>query len=77
MKSIRPEFTEEEYHQLRKEADRLGISLKQLIHDRAVQVVPGEYRFTAAQVLAREMGQIREVLNWIIQRETTAEIRLF
>lgn len=77
MKDVRPEFTPEEYHRLSLEANRLGISLKQLVHDRAVRKSPGDSPLTAAQVLAREISQNREVLNQIIRRETAAEIRLY
>lgn len=77
MKDIRPEFTAEEYHRLRFEADRLNISLKQLVHDRAVGAAPTDNPLTAAQILADEISKNREVLNQIIKRETTAEIRLY
>lgn len=77
MKDVRPEFTPEEFHRLRFEADRLNISLKQLVHDRAVMVSPADNPLSAAQILAKEIAQNREVLNQIIKRETTAETRLY
>lgn len=77
MKDIRPQFTPEEYSYLRAEADRLNISLKQLVHDRAVGKATTDNPLTAAQVLSDETSGIREDLNQIIRRETTADIRLY
>lgn len=77
MKDVRPQFTEEEYRQLRLEADRLGVSLKQLVRDRALGIVTEDTPLAAAKILSEEISTIREVLNRIIQRETTAEIRLW
>lgn len=77
MKDIRPEFTPEEYERLKKEADRLGVPLKKLVRDRAVQADTGGKPLTAAQILSMEMSQVRELLNQIIRRECTAEIRLY
>lgn len=77
MKEIRTEFTVEEYDRLQAEANRLHIPLKQLIHDRAVGTDPSRDPLAATQVLAEEISKNRDVLNQIIQRETTAEIRLY
>lgn len=77
MKDVRPEFSPEEYNRLRFEADRLGISLKQLVHDRAVKAAPADNPLTAVQVLASEISKNREILNQIIKRETTAETKLY
>lgn len=77
MKDIRPEFTPEEYDRLKAEADRLGVPLKKLVHDRAVQADTGGKPLTAAQILSMEMSQVRELLNQIIRRESSVEIRLY
>ena len=77
MKDIRPEFTPEEYDRLKEEADRLGVPLKKLVHDRAVQAETGGKPLTAAQMLSMEMSQVRELLNQIIRRESTVEIGLY
>ena len=77
MKDVRPQFDEEEYNQLRMEADRLGVSLKQLVRDRALGIVIEDTPLTAAKILSDEISKVREVMNQIIRRETTAEIRLF
>lgn len=77
MKDIRPEFTPEEYDSLKAEADRLGVPLKKLVHDRAVQTDAGVKPLTAAQILSMEMSQVRDVLNQIIRRESSVEIRLY
>ena len=77
MKDIRPEFTPEEYDRLKEEADRLGVPLKKLVHDRAVQTDAGGKPLTAAQILSMEMSQVRDVLNQIIRRESSVEIRLY
>lgn len=77
MKDIRPEFTPEEYDGLKEDADRLGVPLKKLVHDRAVQTDTGGKPLTAAQMLSMEMSQVRELLNQIIRRESSVEIRLY
>ena len=77
MKEIRTAFTTEEYHRLKFESDRHNISLKQLVHDRAVKVSRGDNPLTAAQILAQEITKNREALNQIIKRETAAETRLY
>lgn len=77
MKDIRPEFTPEEYERLKEEADRLGVPLKKLVHDRAMQADTGGKPLTAAQMLSIEMSQVRELLNQIIRRESSVEIRLY
>ena len=77
MKDIRPEFTPEEYERLKEEADRLGVPLKKLVHDRAVQADAGVKPLNAVQILSMEMSQVRDVLNQIIRRESTVEIRLY
>lgn len=77
MKDIRPEFTPEEYDRLKEEADRLGVPLKKLVHDRAVQADTGGKPLTAAQILSMEMSQVRDLLNQIIRRESSVEIRLY
>lgn len=77
MKEIRSEFTFEEYEKLKEEAGRLGISVKQLVHDRAVGTVPEDAPLTAAQILSNEMSVVREDLNEIIRRETGAKDRLY
>lgn len=77
MKDIRPEFTPEEYDRLRAEAGRLGVPLKKLVHDRAVQAGAGVKPLTAAQILSMEMSQVRDLLNQIIRRESSVEIRLY
>ena len=77
MKDIRPQFTEEEYNQLCSEADQLGVSLKQLVRDRALGITTEDTPLTAAKILSDEISKVRNVMNQIIRRETTAEIRLF
>ena len=77
MKDIRPEFTPEEYERLKEEADRLGVPLKKLVHDRAVQADTGVKPLNAAQILSMEMSQVRELLNQSIRRESSVEIRLY
>ena len=77
MKDIRPEFTPEEYDRLKEEADHLGVPLKKLVHDRAMQADAGGKPLTAAQILSIEMSQVRDVLNQIIRRESSVEIGLY
>lgn len=77
MKDVRPQFTEEEYLALRAEADRLGVSLKRLVRDRAMGIVTEDAPLCSARVLCAEMTACREVLNQIIKRETEADVRLY
>lgn len=77
MKDIRPQFTEEEYSQLRTEADRLCVSLKQLVRDRALGIVTEDTPLSSTRLLCEEVAKYRKVLNQIILRETEVDIRLY
>lgn len=77
MKEVRPVFTPEEYQKLSVEANQLHISLKQLVHNRAVGTNPVDTPLTSAQILAAEISKNRAVLNRIILHETTADPRLY
>lgn len=77
MKDIRPQFDEEEYSQLRTEADRLGVSLKQLVRDRALGIVTEETPLCSTRLLCAEIAEYRKVLNQIILRETETSCHLF
>ena len=57
MKDIRPQFDEEEYRQLRTEADRLGVSLKQLVRDRALGIVTEETPLCSTRLLCAEIAE--------------------
>lgn len=77
MKDIRPQFTEKEYALLRTEADRLGVSLKQLVRDRALGIETEDTTICSTRLLCEEMSKYRKVLNQIILRETQADVRLY
>lgn len=77
MKDVRPEFTPDEYEKLRQDADRLSVSVKQLVHDRALGISTEETPLGSAKILSDEISLFRKSLNEIIQRETTADIRLY
>ena len=77
MKEIRIIFTPEEYNRLDDEAVSLGVTVKKLIHTRAVGIGLEGSSIYAARELSNEISQYRESLNRIIKRETTAEIRLY
>ena len=77
MKDVRPQFKDEDFLLLQEEARRLGVSLKQLVHDRALCIDTENTTINAARLLANEMSLIREVINQIIQRETHAEKHLY
>ena len=77
MKSIRPEFNEKEYASLKQEADELGVSLKQLVRNRALKIVTEDTPLSKAKFLGDEISKCREVLNKIIRRETYVEERLY
>lgn len=63
MKNIRPEFTEEEYALLKQKADTLGVSLKQLVRDKALGIVTEDTPLCSTAMLCEEMSKLREVLN--------------
>ena len=77
MKDVRPQFTDEEYNSLKTDATRLQVSLRKLVHDRALQGHNSDSPLSMAQCLSAEISKNREVLNQIITRETTTEIRLY
>lgn len=77
MRDVRPEFTPKEYHRLQIEADRLCVSVKQLVHDRAVGISTADTPLNSAKILTDEITKTREVLNEIIKREMTADVRLY
>lgn len=77
MKTIRPEFSEDEYAQMKNEADQLGVSVKQLVRDRALGIITEDTPLCATKLLCDEMARYREILNQIIRREVESDIRLF
>lgn len=77
MKDVRPEFTPEEYARLQSDADRLCVSVKQLVHDRAVGINTENSPLNSAKILSDEISKFRASLNEIIKRETSADIRLY
>ena len=77
MKELRLQFLESEYIQLKAESDRLGVSLKQLAHSRALGGSPEETPMGSAKILGDEIAQYRNVLNQIIRRVTHAEVHLY
>ena len=77
MKDVRIKFSDQEYETIRSEAEKLQLSVRQLIHDRAMGRDGMQATLYTAQVLSEEMARIRGSLNQIIRRETEAEIRLY
>ena len=75
MKELRFLVTTEEYEKLQSDANQMAVSLKKLIHDRTVNAEEGP--LSSAMMIAKELSKYREVLNQIIQREITADIRLY
>ena len=51
MKELRLQFQESEHIHLKTESDRLGVSLKQLVHDRALGVSPEKTPMGSAKML--------------------------
>lgn len=77
MKDIRPQFTDTEYARLHQDADRLGISLKRLVHDRAVGIDSGGKPLNVAKGISDEISKHRELLNEIIRREIATGTGLY
>lgn len=77
MKEIRINLTDEEYCTIRADADRLGISIKKLVHDRVMGAAPEDSPLCSAQMLCNEIAQYRESLNIIIRREAGVFPRLY
>ena len=77
MQEVRPKFSVEEYESLKKDADRLRISIRQLVHDRAVNCNGDYSHLYGIQALSTEMALIRSEINQVIHREMDEEIRLY
>ena len=77
MKDFRLRFADEEYGELKSDADRLQISVRQLVHDRAIKGDSPDPPLHGVQILTNEVAQARESMNQIIRRETNAELRLY
>ena len=77
MNDVRLRFNDEEYSDLKTDADRLQVSVRQLVHDRAVRGDSPDPPLHGVQILANEVAQVRESMNQIIRRETNAELRLY
>lgn len=77
MKDVRLRFDDEEYSDLIADADRLQISVRQLVHDRAINGDSPDPPLYGVQILTNEVAQARESMNQIIRRETNAELRLY
>ena len=77
MKDVRLRFKDEEYGTLKSDADRLRVSVRQLVHDRAIKGDSSDPPLHGIQILANEVAQARESMNQIIRRETNAELRLY
>lgn len=77
MKTIRPYFLDCEVAQLEEEAGRIGISVKDLVHDRAMKMVPEDAPLSSAKILADEISECRAVFNEIARREMGVKTRLY
>ena len=77
MKTVRPEFEDKEYVQLKNEADRLGVSVKQLVRDRALGIITEDTPLCSAKILSDGISDIRDVMNQIIRNEMNAPTRLY
>ena len=77
MKSVRPEFTEEEYAVLKQDADRLGVTVKQLARDKVLGIVTEDTPLCSTNMVCDEIAKNREVLNQIIRREVEGDEHLF
>ena len=77
MKDVRIKLLDKEYETINSEAEKLQITVRQLVHDRATGRDRIQAILHSAQVLSAEMTRIRDCLNQIIRRETEAKIRLY
>ncbi len=77
MKILRIELGEGEYGQLREEAGRLGVSVRQLVHDRAVATDSDGAILGSAKIMADEIARCREAINDVIRYEMGASPRLY
>ena len=77
MAEIRVNFSAKEYKELKTAAEYLGLSIKELVHIRAIGESAEDNPLCTTKLLCLEISKYRQVLNQIIQRETTAEIKLF
>ena len=74
MREIRIHISQQNYDVLKKEADNLGITVRQLIHSRALG---SDMQLVKVKLLCNEIAQCRGLLNRIVQRETNREEGLY
>ena len=74
MKVVTVKFGPEEFESLQAEADRLQLSVTQLIR---TQVLEHRCALCKALILSAEMSLIREQINQIIRREVAESPRLY
>lgn len=77
MKEIRSQFSAEEYELLKADATHQHVSLRQLVHDRAVNPASAGSSLYEIQVLSNGISQVRDCMNKIIRQETHTELRLY
>ena len=77
MKDVRPEFNTSEYERLTREASALGVSVKRLVHDRALGISTADTPLSVAKKLSDEISLCRDAINQIARREMAADIRLY
>lgn len=74
MREIRIHISQQNYDAFKNEADNLGISVRQLIHSRAIG---DDMQLVKVKLLCNEIAQCRKLLNQIVQRETHRELGLY
>ena len=77
MKEIRVALSLQEYSDIKSKADQLGISFRQLVHNRVTGIDPENTPFNLAKRLSEEISACRRDINRIIQRETRSELGLY
>ena len=77
MKEIRSHFNELEYTLLKDSADQYGVSIKQLIRDRALGISQEEKPLVVVQKLGETLGECRDMMNEIIKREICTKDHLY
>ena len=77
MKSVTVRLRDEEYEELRSNAERIGKTVCQAARDRAVGNAADIAWLDAAETLSWQLGEVRSSLNVIIRREIVSGSGLY
>ena len=77
MKAISVPVSSEEYEMIKREASRLGVSVKYLVRNRVFGVDTEAAPIYTAKILADELADLREALNDLVRSEALSGVHLY